>query len=342
MALIINSSNVKQLIRGASLFTTGGGVPISDQEMTVKKLKKFSLKIKSLNDFPKDGYICTAAELGPTDVAPLKKDHLVSPMLDLLSKTTGKKIVGIYPPEIGQESVVIESASLLKLPLVDFDPAGFRAVPFIDINVFNLKKMAFSYTPMAVADDFGEVFLVNGKINYERLENILRKMTAHSKSGVVYLLGGLLSVKDLLKNKLESNSLTRAYKFGESKNLSGLLKDLKPKIVINATVVKKKEFKQQGFFGEIIYLNSDNNQKFKIIALNETIFLLDKKNKVLASVPQRILLIEPVKVQGLSCVFLKPKKKVCVAVVNPEKQWQNKKAEKLFGKNRFSFLLKNL
>jgi DUF917 family protein len=342
MKLFLNQSSALQLIKGASLFTTGGGVPLSDQKLTLSKIKNLKVRIYSLDQFPKSDYLCTAAELGPTDVPPLIKDHVIKKMLDLLIKTTGKKIVGIYPPEIGQESVVIESASLLKLPIADFDPVGFRAVPFIDINVFNLKKLPFRYTPMAVASDNGEIFLIDGEISYNRLETILRKMTEYSKSGVVFLLGGLLSVNNLIKNKLETNSLSRAHNLGKINKLSKLLQELNPVLTINATVVKKSEFKQQGFLGEVISLIDNINRKYKLIVLNETIFLLDENKKILAQVPQRILLIDPVKTLGLSGVFLKKGQKICVAVIPPEKQWQTPEADKLFGKKRFLFLLKNL
>lgn len=342
MSLFLNKNKIKQLIKGASLFTTGGGVPISDQELTINKIKKLKIGLFSLDEFSGGGYLCTAAELGPTDVPPLKKNHIIKKMLDLLIKTTGKKVVGLYPPEIGQESVIIESASLLKLPIADFEPAGFRAVPFIDINIFNLKYLPFSYTPMTVASDNGEIFLIDGQVSYSRLETILRKMTAFSKSGVVFLLGGLLSVNSLIKNDLETKSLSRAYNFGKINQLEDLLNQLKPVLTIRAVMEKKSKLKQQGFLAEVINLIDNNQRQYKLIVLNETIFLLDENKKILAQVPQRILLIDPVKLQGLSCVFLKKGQEICVAVIPPEKHWQTPKANKLFGKKRFSFLLKNL
>ena len=195
---------------------------------------------------------------------------------------------------------------------------------------------------MAVASDNCEIFLIDGKVSYARLETILRKMTDYSKSGVVFLLGGLLSVRSLIKNKLETNSLSRAYNFGQVKNLKDLLTELHPILIINAVVVKKTEFKQQGFLGEVITLIDGNKHKYKLVVLNETIFLINDKKKLLAQVPQRILLIDPNKIQGLSCVFLKKGQKTCVAVISPEKQWQSSRVNKLFGKERFSFLLKNL
>lgn len=342
MKLFLDQISVQQLIKGASIFTTGGGVPLSDQKLTLSKIKNLKTRIFSLDQFSQTGYLCTTAELGPTDVPPLKKNHIIKKMLDLLVKTTGKKVVGLYPPEIGQESVVIESASLLKLPIADFDPAGFRAVPFIDINIFNLKKLPFSYTPMAVASDNGEIFLIDGQVSYSRLETILRKMTEYSRSGVVFLLGGLLSVKALIKNNLETSSLSQAYNLGKINKLNDLFDQLSPVLIVNATVVKKAEFKQQGFLGEVINLIDNDKRKYKLIVLNETIFLVDENKKILAHVPQRILLIDPNKIQGLSCVFLKKGQKICVAVIPPEKQWQTPKVNQLFGKAKFSFLLKNL
>ncbi len=342
MKLTINQKNALQLIKGASIFTTGGGVPYDDQITTINQLPRLKSSIYSLNEFPKAGYLSTAAELGPTDVPPLEKTKVIKPMLKLLTKTTGKKIVGLYPPEIGQESIILESAHHLKLPIADFDPVGFRAVPYIDINIFNLKKLPFSYTPMTVASDQGEIFLLDGQTSYERLETILRSMTQLSKSKVIYLLGGLLSVKQLIKNRLENSSYSQAFNFGAIEDFSSLIKKLKPLLIIKGTVTKKKTFKQPGFLGEIITIKDNNQQSYRLIVLNEVLFIFNQKNQLLAQVPQRILLIDSQKLRGLSCVFLKKGSPVSILILPPEKHWRSQKAQKLFGPKRFSTLLKNL
>jgi len=342
MKTLINNTNYQNLIKGASIFTTGGGIPFEDQLESLKGLKSINLSLQSLDEFPKDSIICTAAELGPTDVPPLKKIKVIKRMRDLLSNAINKPIAGLYPPEIGQESVVIESSHYLNLPIADFDPVGFRAVPYIDINIFNLLKLRFNYTPMAVSTDRDEIFLVEGPISYERLETILRSMTSFSKLGVVFLLGGALNVNKLIENKLERPSFSKALTYGEIKNVNQLLKMLKPKIVIEAKVVGKKEFDQKGFLGEIVTVKDKEDKIFRLIVLNEVLFVLDKNSNLLAAVPERILLLDPNEPRGISGVFLEKNVSLLIVVIPPEKEWGTKNAHTIFGKERFMLLFKNL
>jgi DUF917 family protein len=335
MKTTINNSNYKDLIYGASLFTTGGGVPLKDQAKALRKLKNFQVPLYSLDEFAENNYICMAAELGPSDAPPLNKEKTIHRMFDLLCKASEKQILGVYPPEMGQESVVIETAHLLKLPIADFDPVGFRAVPYIDINIFNLKGLDFNLAPLVVATDNHEVFLIDGKISYTRFEEILRQMTVFSKSAVIFLMGGLIKPRSLQKHRITTTSYSKALQYGKIKDFHNFTRLLKPRLVLSAQVVKQQEFKQKGFFGEIVYVKDNNKNVYKIIILNEALFILNKDNRLIAGVPERILLVDPVEIKGIPSSEIKERKNISILVVEPEKEWKTKKAEKIFGKERF-------
>jgi len=339
MKTIINNNNLKTLINGASIFTTGGGIPVEDQFESLKKTK-LSVEIWSLDEFTSDAFLCTVGELGPTDVPPLKKEAVVKKMFEKLKKTTGKNIVGLFPPEIGQESVVLECANLLNLPIADFDPSGFRAVPYFDMNIFNVKKMDFNLTPIIVATDRNEILLLNGETKYKRVEKKLREMTSLSDSGVIFLMGETVSVKELIKNKIKSASYTKALKFGSIKNINSLLKTLKPKRIIKCKVISKSEFEQKGFLAERIIIKDSSWNLFSLIVLNEALFLLDSTGNILESIPDRILLLNPNEVRGMSGAFLKKNTPLTVAVIDPEPEWRNRNAGRILGKERFKKLLK--
>lgn len=338
----ITSLNNQDLIRGASFFTTGGGVPIRDQVKTVSLLGKFRIPLLSLDEFPDDGYLTLAAELGPTDAPPIKKDKVIRKMLELLQQTTGKKIVGVYPPEIGQESVVIETAHRLKLPIADFDPAGFRAVPYLDINIFNLKQMNISYVPMIVSTDYEEIFLIDGDISYLRLEQILREMTSLSKYRCLYLLGAVVSAGLLQKKNIQVRSYSKAMDFGKVTKLNELIEKLSPKLILNGIIINKSEYEVKGFLGEILTLQTEQKKKYTLVVMNEVIFILDNKKGMLASVPERILLIDPKKINGVCGADITIGTELTVAVINPEKEWRDKKVAPIFGKKRFNSLLHHL
>ena len=338
----INTKNYPDLVRGASLVTTGGGIPIADQLMSIKKLKKLDVRLQTLVEFPNDSFICLAAELGPTDVPPLDKKNVIKQMLSILEQASGRKISGIYAPEMGQESVVIEAAHFLNLPVADFDPVGFRAVPFIDINVFNLKGIDFSYTPMVISTDRDEIFLLDSQISDARLEDILRQMTQLSERKAIFLMGAVLSIEKLVKNNFNPESYSKAFKLAGIKTIDKLVENLKPKLVINVTVIDKKEVSVKGFFAEVVKFKNEQGNVFKMIVLNEVLFIMDNKGKILASVPDKILLIDPIKLCGLSTVNLSKNIKALILVTDPEKDWMVSKAQELFGARRFKNLLKEM
>jgi DUF917 family protein len=192
---------------------------------------------------------------------------------------------------------------------------------------------------MVVATDRDEIFLIEGNISYERLEIILRSMTGLSKSGVIYLLGAPLQVKKLVKNNLTRPSLSKALSFGQIRNLKTLSDLLNPKIIIKVNVLTISDFDQQGFMGKIVITQDKNLKIYKLFILNEVILILDKNNKILASVPDRILLIDQNKLEGLSGVFLENDQNLTIAVIPPDPEWNTNKAHKIFGKNRFILML---
>lgn len=333
---ILDHSLLKTLIRGASFFTTGGGVPVADQIQTINRLGSKGVTLVNVEDLPDYSYAITAAEIGPANAPQIEKKKVIKRMVSVLEKFTGKKISGIYPPEIGQESVVIESASILNLPIVDFDPTGFRAVPFMDINIFNLKKISYSFVPIVVTNDKGDIFFIEGEFNYQKVEDTLRNMTSLSTYNILFMLGGLLSVKTLKKAGINRKSYSRAIEFGLSKNLDEFLQKINPSILIQGKVIKIKEEKRKGFLFEIVEILSDT-KKYQLFILNEAIFLKDGIGNLLASVPDRILLINPDKFTGLPSGDIKIGTNLVIAVINGEKEWENN--DGLFDKARLKELL---
>lgn len=339
MKIKIDKNNFETLIRGASIFTTGGGIMIPDQMKTLKGLD-LSVEIYSLDEFDEKSFLCTVGELGPTDAPPLKKDKIIKKMLKLIEQKTGKNIVGLFPPEIGQESVVLESSQLLKLPIADFDPTGFRAVPYFDVNIFNVKNIDFQLTPIVVANDNGDISVIEGNIRYKEVENKLREMSTRSESGIIFLMGMTISIKKLLENGITGPSYSRALEIGLIKTQTKLFKKLKAKKIIRGKVIDKITVEKKGFLAEKIKIKDDSWNLYTLIMLNEAIFLLDETGKIIASVPERILLLDGEKAQGLSGVFLNINTPVTIAIIDPSKEWRNKNSKNIFGKKRFEELLK--
>lgn len=336
---VLTKKQLIMLAKGASLFTTGGGVSFREQVKTIDTIPQLHVPLSPISSFPKDAYICTAAEIGPANAPQINKKEVITRMVSLLQKNTKTNIVGVYPPEIGQESIIIETAFYSSLPIVDFDPVGFRAVPFLDINIFNLKNISYSFAPLVATTDMKEFIYIEGTISSERIEVILRQLTHLSQHRILFFIGGLIQVKILLDNALETYSYTKALDAGKSQDLTELISKIHPQKLIEAEVIEYAEQKKEGFLSTEVLVKTKQNKKYKLIILNEVLFLLDQTNKIIVSVPDRILLIDKRNLCGIPSGDLKKGKQICIMVVKAEKIWQGKKAEKLFGRNRFKNLL---
>lgn len=336
MSKIISYLQIKELIKKASLFTTGGGVSYFEQLVIADKLKNAKIEIKQLSEFPKNSYIVQVGEIGPSNAPQIPK-NIAPKMLSLLGKISNKNIAGIYPPELGQESVVLESANYLNLPIADIDVAGFRAVPFMDIDIFTLNKKAFSYAPLVLCNDQGEIFPITKIPEEKKIEDVLREMTKLSSQGILFYIAGLISVEQILKMKV-GRLYSHLLELGEINNYKDLMDKLQPQIHIRGEVWQKKEQEKKGFLFEEVIIRSDD-KKYKLIILNEALSLYDQQGREIASVPERILLIDPKLNIGITSGELEIGKQIGILVLPALEEWQTNEANKLFGKERFKGIL---
>lgn len=327
----IQDTNLEHFIKKASIYTTGGGLDVKRQIASLHSIRsELNVELKTPDEFSDSQYACSVTEIGSLSAPPLDKKNITI-MIQLLKQISGKKIAGFFPPEVGQESIIIESSHYSNLPIVDFDPVGFRAVPFVDINIFCLKPNVQNFGPAVVMTDKGEFISINTPISYQRAETILRNITELSEHGCIFVLGEITEMSKI-KKLSKTNNMTY-HSMLEQKVLDNNVLFQDEFIVLN-----KKEVKNTGFTGEIITIQSKKNQqKYFLCFLNEAILLLNSDKKIVSSVPDRILLLDLKKEQGVSTLNLEEGKEFCIVVISAEQSWQTKEAQKLFGSNRFTF-----
>src|SRR5437868_1343655 len=95
-----NNKNIVSLIKGASIFTCGGGFPMEDQLAAAQKMLKeagenFSVEIRDASELESEDYMISVTQVGPSDAPEISKREMLRPMLDSLEKVTGKKISSI-------------------------------------------------------------------------------------------------------------------------------------------------------------------------------------------------------------------------------------------------------
>lgn len=331
----LNQENLSALARGASMLTTGGGLCLPDQIQSLSKHQNILLELKSIEDFEDDDILLTASEVGTADAKEMDKEEILPKMLTTWEKLTGQKISGVYAPELGQESIVVDTAIGLNVPLVDFDVAGGRAVPFVDINSFTAVGMNFSLSPLVVATDQGDIIALDTEMEISRVERFLRPLVELSQGGVVYFMGGAVRAGDIKKNKIQNNSLSQSIHLGMAKNFQEIQNILNPYLMINGRVTKKTEIKKNGFNCFIADFQSDDGNKYTLSVLNEVLFIKDKSGADIVTPPDKILIVDEEYLTGVSGRELLDGKNVTLFAVKADKIWQSEQGLKIFSVDRF-------
>ena len=337
--MILHKEEINEIERAGTLYTTGGGIALRGQLKAIDTLKSDdTIEIKEPKELDHNGYVIRIGGIGPStddddDIGCIKK---MVEILELISKT---KIVGIYPPEIGQESFVIKGAINAGLPLINFDPAGIRAKPCVDISVFNLLNIDYSLSPMVMTTSDNELISVHDKLSPERCEQIMRNTTRVSRTGVIFHASGLIKVGDLIKNDIINHPYSLLKEVAKM-DFNQFIKHEPVKEVFDVKVTKHWNKMIQGFNIDNVELIADN-KTYNLIFQNEAMFLLNDKSNIVYSVPYRICLINAEKMEGVWVGDLKENLELKIVVLEPEEIWKknHNRAEKIFGYERFKYLL---
>ena len=299
--------NIEQLLRGASLLACGGGLNYAEQKKTLLKLKR-AKKLHKLSLMPaselKDTDLCiTVGEVGAAGAPPLDKAAIKN-ALEVFCLQTGKKPVAIVPPEVGQESIVLEVAAELGLPIIDTDMAGCRAVPRLTDLAMVVQNPEYTFSPLVVQTAKGECQFIPKQKSLALDELAVRSVIPEGE--VVVMLGGGITGKQI-KGMLDYGSYTKAIALGAAmeqgaqKN-SSLVKEM-PSLLptkcllepVLCKVTQSKEVESGGFLNNEVVLESiKTGQKFNLLVENEYMELTSPGTKTSEakkySFPQLIML----------------------------------------------------
>lgn len=329
-------NDIINLVKGASVMTTGGGLCLADQLESIGKHGNLSLDLLTLGGFAPDDILVTASEVGTADAKEMEKADILPEMLATWEKLTGQKIAGVYAPELGQESIIIDTALGLGVPLVDFDVAGGRAVPFVDINSFHAIGMDFSLAPLVVATNTGDIITAATPLPMDKAEKFLRPLVELSQGGIVYFFGGAVRVGDIIGTGIENNSLSRAIKIGGIKTLAALENLLAPQQSWTGRVTNVIPLTRSGFNCCEADFETATGQKLSLFILNEVLLVRDGNGQVLAAPPDKILLVHTKTLTGVSSKDLLAGADVALYIVPADKIWQTDRGRALFGSQRFT------
>lgn len=198
--MTVTKQNIDYLLKGASLLACGGGLSYEAQLEDIKKvLPQLPIPLIKWGELKDTDAVITVSEIGPSDVPPISKQSLPKLIDVLVNKYKLSAPKAILPFEIGQESITLESATVLGLPVVDSDMSGQRAVPKIGLDLINLNGKRSS-GPVIAINDKEEILTIDSQLDAIATENKLRDF-ARESNGVVLVISDyqlVASVKQLL------------------------------------------------------------------------------------------------------------------------------------------------
>jgi DUF917 family protein len=169
MAWELKLDDLEDLARGAALLGSGGGGdPYVGRLMVEASLVEGAhVTVWDLSEVPDDALvICTAMMGAPTvmvEKIPAGSEGILA--LRSLEQHLGRRAVATMPMECGgiNSTIPLVVAAKAQIPVIDADGMG-RAFPELQMETFHV--FGVSGTPMAIADERGDVVLLSTPDNY--------------------------------------------------------------------------------------------------------------------------------------------------------------------------------
>jgi len=323
----ISLKNAKTMIKGASILSCGGGLPYIEQNTYLDSLN-FKKNVKILNPDELSGMesntvFVTASEIGPADDPPIDKTK-VPEMIQLFIKKTGKQVGGIMPVEIGQESIVFDTALKSNLPIINSDLAGLRAVPKASMNALKMQNVPFTRSPLVVLTNAGKILFIDKNNSLEEDEKQLRQI-ARDTHGVIFAIGGFITAP-IIQKYLNHASQKTIYDIGICiEKHTDFVKKVPLPLVYSAQGIIQKitNINTSGFSEKeaCILVDQPHNNTFTVSIKNEYMKLTNGNHTF--QFPQLITLFSKNLGRGLSSSELTAGMAVQIYVFNPLPCWNN-------------------
>lgn len=214
------------ILTGCTILGTGGGGDLDEGigliDDALSRGKVFDLV--SLDDVPDEALICTPYMLGAiSDLPPEQEAAYASlprlgrePILlayERFQERLGQSFYGTVPCEMGgsNTAVAFYAAAMEGHKIIDADPAG-RAVPEITHSTYYLAGLPAA--PIVLANEFGEVMMLDHIVDDERAETIVRALSMVSRNDIAAIDHALPAAQ--LRNAIIPGTITKALHLGRA------------------------------------------------------------------------------------------------------------------------------
>lgn len=328
-------ADIDNLLIGDSWLATGGGFPMEKaKQIFLKILKKGPVFLKNLNEFEDWEYLCVGSGVGSVKHTDTNIIRDSTKAMQILEKITGQKIKGIISGEIGLECLAAETASKLKISLVDTDMKGGRAAPEPSINMFNLKNK--SVLPAVAINTDGDISVLKKVKDPQKMEIFLRHFANMAAGTFVAWCPRQAAVfKEYLIPETVSKSIDIGKMIRKGNSTEKILDRLVGKVFFRGLIKKITIEKNEGFLIQKVTI-VNNHQKAEIWTRNENL-VLAIDNITTVTCPDLITVLDPRTNLGIHNSKLKIGQKVIIIAIPHNKRWHSKRGHKLFGPKHFGF-----
>jgi DUF917 family protein len=345
MAKFITPDNIEALALGASVLGSGGGgSPIYEKLIARKALETYGpIKLISTQELKDEDLIAPISFMG-------------APLVSIERISSGKEVIAIYKEiekiysiipsvllssEVGGSNLFVTFllASRYKLPLLDADIMG-RAFPELQMNSAELFKV--NPCPAILADTFGNTVTFNTK-NALTLERFARNVTIAAGSDAAICMY-IMSGKQAKAGAVISGSISRALSIGQTildsnKNQSDpieqVIKKCDGKILGTGVITDINQKITDGFLNGTVKIHTPTGD-IDILYQNEYL-MAQKKNKVLATTPDLIVLLEQETGTPVMSETLTYGIRVAVIALKSPAIWQTPEGLALVGPKAFGY-----
>lgn len=221
----LEKQDLYDILYGCTILGTGGGGSLETGLSLVNQALEAgkTFKLVDLSEAPDDSWIAVPYNCGSISpitpeieakYAGLPVTNEPTPLLayKALEEYLGRKFFGVISGELGggNTAQALYAGAMMDRYIIDADTAG-RSVPELQHSTFYIFNLPI--TPLACANQFGEVAILTKVVNDERAEALVRAMAVASKNSM-----GVASqptqAKDL-RNAVINGAISYAWKIGK-------------------------------------------------------------------------------------------------------------------------------
>lgn len=331
----LSKNDIEFLLAGNSWFATGGGFPVKKSLKIFEEILNSShIFLKSLNEFEDDELLCVSSGVGSGKTTNIDIAKNSSLAISIIQKLVKSRICGIVAGETGLECIAANTASKIKVPIVDTDMKGGRAAPEPSINMFNLARR--TVTPAIAINTNDDISILYKVSNPQNIETFLRHFAnmATGDTLVVWCPRPAREFKKFLIDGTISRSIMLGGMLKRNMNIEKVLTKLSGRIIFEGIIREIKEEKNKGFLIRKILINN-SDRSCQIYIKNENLVATINNNPIVTC-PDLITILNKDNCLGLHNSELKTGLEVLVIGLPNNAKWHTRRGHKIFSPKHFS------